>query len=119
MNNLNSIIVEGNLTAAPKMSYTPSGTPVASFTIGCNRFYRSDDERREEVSFIPIEVWSRLAESCTEYLCKGRGVRVVGRLKQDRWTTADGQSMSRLKVVGEHVEFRYGIKKVSDQQEET
>ena len=107
MNNLNSIIIEGNLTADPQVSTTPGGTTVGTFTIGCNRYYKNGDgERQEEVSFVNIEVWSRLAETCNEYLTKGRGVRVVGRLKQDRWDNQDGEHRNRIKVVGEHVEFR-------------
>jgi len=46
-----------------------------------------------------------------EYLKKGRGVRVVGRLKQDRWTDADGKPHSRIFIVAEHVEFRPQFKK--------
>jgi len=49
--------------------------------------------------------WTRLAEVCAEYLKKGRGVRVVGRLKQDKWTDADGKPHSRVHIVAEHVEF--------------
>ena len=113
MNNLNSIILEGNLTADPELNYTPKGTPVGSFRIASNRYFKVDGERREEVAFLDIEVWSRLAETCSEYLHKGRGVRVVGRLKQDRWVDPDGNRQSRVKIVGEHVEFR-PMKKVAE-----
>lgn len=107
MNNLNSIILEGNLTADPELKSTPNGTAVASFRVGSNRFYKNGmGDRVDEASFFDIEVWSRLAETCSEYLTKGRGVRVVGRLKQDRWTDPDGNHQSRIKIVGEHVEFR-------------
>ncbi len=106
MNNLNSIILEGNLTKDPELKQTPRGTPVCRFTVASNRFYKTEDERREEVSFFEVEVWSRLAETCGEYLSKGRGVRVVGRLKQDRWAATDGSLRSRIHIVGEHVEFQ-------------
>jgi len=107
MNNLNSIIIEGNLTADPDLKVINSGTAVGNFTIGTNRYYKdSTGERREEASFFNIEVWGRLAETCEEYLKKGRGVRVVGRLKQDRWTNEDGEKRNRIKIVGEHVEFK-------------
>ena len=105
MNNLNSIILEGNLTADPVLNHTPSGTAVGSFSLGCNRYYKTEGERTEEVSFFDIEVWSRLAETCGEYLHKGRQVRVVGRLKQDRWHDGEGNRHARVKIVGEHVEF--------------
>ncbi len=106
MNNLNSIILEGNLTKDPIVDQTTKGTPVCRFTVASNRFYKTEGERQEEVGFFEVETWSRLAETCSEYLSRGRGVRVVGRLKQDRWTNDEGQPRSRIHIVGEHVEFR-------------
>ena len=106
MNNLNSIILEGNLTRDPLMDATPKGTAVCHFTVASNRYYKSEGERQEEVGFFDVEVWSRLAETCNEYLTKGRGVRVVGRLKQERWSNPEGEPRSRVRIVGEHVEFR-------------
>ena len=106
MNSLNSILVEGNLTRDPVLATTPKGTAVCNFSVASNRFYRSDDELQKEVSFFDVEVWSRLAERCGEELTKGRGVRVVGRLKQDRWQDKEDKPRSRVKIVAEHVEFR-------------
>ena len=106
MNNLNSILLEGNLVRDPELSYTPNGVPVCKFSIGSNRYYKQDDELQQEVSFFDITTWSRLAEVCNEYLKKGRGVRVIGRLKQDRWVDGDGKGRSKVYVVAEHVEFR-------------
>ncbi len=106
MNNLNSILLEGNLTRDPVLASTPKGTPVCNFSVASNRFYKQENEGRREVSFFDVEVWSKLAQQCGEYLSKGRGVRVVGRLKQDRWTDAEGKNHARVKIVGEHVEFR-------------
>jgi single-strand DNA-binding protein len=106
MNSLNSILVEGNLVRDPVVTQTPKGTNVCSFAVASNRFYKTDDELQKEVSFFDVEVWAKLAESCSEYLKKGRGVRVVGRLKQDRWTDAEGKNHSKVKIVGEHVEFK-------------
>ena len=53
-----------------------------------------------------MTVWNRLAEVCKEYLAKGRGVRVVGRLKQDRWEDPEGKTRSKVHIVAEHVEFK-------------
>ncbi len=106
MNNLNSVILEGNLTKNPEFDKTTKGIPVCHFTVASNRFYKIEGERQEEVGYFDVEVWSRLAETCGEYLSKGRGVRVVGRLKQDRWTNSEGSPRSRIRIVGEHVEFR-------------
>ncbi len=106
MNNLNSILVEGNLTRDPELSYTPKGTAVCKFSVGCNRYYKQDDEVQQEVSFFDITVWGRQAEVCSEYLHKGRGVRVVGRLKQDRWQDPEGNNRSKVQIIAEHVEFK-------------
>lgn len=106
MNSLNSILVEGNLTRDPLLAETPRGTPVCNFAVASNRFYRDNEELQKEVSFFDVEVWAKLAERCGSTLKKGRGVRVVGRLKQDRWIDSEGKSRSRVKIVGEHVEFR-------------
>ena len=106
MNDLNSVLIEGNLTRDPVMAATPKGTPVCTFGLAANRYYRVDEEKQEEVSFFDVETWSRLAQRCGDELTKGRGVRVVGRLKQDRWTNKDGEPRSRVKIVAEHVEFK-------------
>jgi single-strand DNA-binding protein len=65
----------------------------------------------KEVNFFEVETWSKLAESCYNLGHKGRGVRVVGRLKQDRWIGTDGKPRSRVTIVAEHVEFRPDFKK--------
>jgi single-strand DNA-binding protein len=94
------------------LSYTPKGTALCKFSMACNRFYRQDQEQemQKEVSFFEITCWLRLAEVCGEFLKKGRDVRVVGRLKQDRWTDADGRPRSRVFIVAEHMEFRPLVK---------
>ena len=114
MNDLNSILVEGNLTRDPVLSTTPTGTPVCNFSMGSHHLYKKETEQLKETSFFDVEVWSRLAENCAEYLHKGRGVRVVGRLKQDRWKDGEGRPRSRVKIVAEHVEFRPQVTRKSE-----
>ena len=111
MNNLNSVLIEGNLVRDPELSYTPKGTAVCKFSVGCHRQWKQDEEIQKEVSFFDVSTWTRLAEVCGEYLKKGRGVRVVGRLKQDRWTDPDGKPHSRILIIAEHVEFKPQLKK--------
>ena len=106
MNSLNSILIEGNLTRDPILNETPKGTTVCTFGVASNRFYKQNEELQKEVSFFEVEVWARLAEACAENLKKGRGVRVVGRLKQDRWTDAEGKNHEKVRIVAEHVEFK-------------
>lgn len=106
MNSLNSVLVEGNLTRDPELRATPNGTSVCGFGIASNRYYRREEEFQQEVSFFEVETWWRLAEVCAGKLEKGRGVRVVGRLKQDRWQDQEGNPRSKVKIVAEHVEFK-------------
>jgi len=107
MNNLNSILVEGNLVRDPNYRSMPSGNQVCDFTVATNRSYKIADQKYEnEVSYFDIEAWARLGAACAQNLKKGRGVRVVGRLKQDRWTDTEGKAHARVKIVAEHVEFK-------------
>jgi len=106
MNNLNSILIEGNMVREPLYRTTPKGTPVCTFSLASNRFYKQDAGMEKEVSFFDVETWAKTAEACNSQGRKGRGVRVVGRLKQDRWTGNDGKNHSRIRIVADHVEFR-------------
>jgi single-strand DNA-binding protein len=108
MNNLNSVLLEGNLVRDPEeVVLGEQATEMAKFSIAVNRFFRNaKSEAVEEVMFITVQVWGGLAKSCLAYLQKGRGVRVVGRLRQERWTDKDGGNRERIIVVAEHVEFR-------------
>ena len=111
MNNLNSILIEGNLVRDPLFRSTAKGTPLCTFSLASNRFYKQDSQLEKEVSFFDVETWAKLAENCSNLGYKGRGVRVVGRLKQDRWTDNEGKPHSKIMIVAEHVEFRPDFKK--------
>jgi single-strand DNA-binding protein len=111
MNNLNSILIEGNLVRDPLFRTTPKGTPLCTFSLASNRFFKQDSGLEKEVSFFDVETWSKLAENCYNLGHKGRGVRVVGRLKQERWNGSDGKPHSKVAIVAEHVEFRPDFKK--------
>jgi single-strand DNA-binding protein len=102
----NKVIVMGNLTRDPELRYTPSGVPVSNFGLALNRRYQNGQGSDvEEVSFVEITAWGKQAEVCAEYLAKGSPVLLEGRLRQDRWETADGDRRSQLKVVAESVKF--------------
>ncbi|MDD4220518.1 MAG: single-stranded DNA-binding protein [Sphaerochaetaceae bacterium] len=106
MNNLNSILIEGNLTHDPELGTIPNGTSKCRFSIASNRYYRNSEKALvNEVAYVNVDTWGALAESCGKYLRKGRGVRVVGRLKQDRWQGEDEKMRERFVIVAEHVEF--------------
>ncbi|MCL2185902.1 MAG: single-stranded DNA-binding protein [Treponema sp.] len=114
MNNLNSILIEGNLVRDPSIRSTVRGTNLCSLRIATNRYYKLSNQEpgfEKEVSFFDVEAWAKLAEVCYSKGKKGRGVRVVGRLKQSRWNDTDGKPRSRVTIIAEHVEFRPDIKK--------
>jgi single-strand DNA-binding protein len=111
MNNLNSVLIEGNLVKDPEFNTTPKGTAVCKFSIATERYFKRDSKMEKEVSYFNIEAWSKLAESVNGMGHKGRGVRVVGRLKQERWNDHEGKAQSRIVIMAEHVEFRPEHKK--------
>jgi single-strand DNA-binding protein len=78
--------------------------------LASNRYFKQDEETQKEVAFFEVTSWARLAEVCGESLLEGRGVRVVGRRKQDRWTSPEGQARSKVSIVAEHVEFKPQMK---------
>jgi single-strand DNA-binding protein len=117
MNNLNSILIEGNLVRDPETRTTPKGTAVSTFSIASNRYFKQDSGMEKEVSFFNVETWAKVAETVGKLGRKGRGVRVVGRLKQERWNDKDGKPQSKVVVVAEHVEFRPEPKKESQDED--
>jgi len=102
----NKVILMGNLTRDPELRYTPSGAPVCNFDLAVNRSYTTQGgERRDEVCYVTVVVWGKQAESCGEYLGKGRTVLVEGHLQQRSWETPEGQKRSKHEVVAERVQF--------------
>jgi single-strand DNA-binding protein len=106
MNHLNSVLVEGSLVRDPLFRTTAKGTALCTFTIATNRFFKLEGNMETETNFFEVESWGQLAEKSRSFGRKGRGVRVVGRLRQSRWTDTDGKNKSRIYIVAEHIEFR-------------
>ncbi len=107
MNCLNQIILEGNLIRDVEVKDLVTGSKFAQFTVAVNRTYKkSDGETAIEVSYFDIKAYGVMAESLADKLKKGRGVRVVGRLKQERGNDDSGRAYSRVFVVAEHIEIK-------------
>lgn len=103
---LNKVMLIGNVGRDPEMRYTPSGTPVTSFSVACGRVRISQDgERREETEWFNIVAWNKLAETVNQYLTKGQKVYVEGRLQTRSWEGQDGQKRSRTEVVANTLIF--------------
>ena len=107
MASFNKVILLGNLTRDPEVRYTPKGSAVCDLGIAVNRVYTTEGgERREEVTFVDVVLWARLAEIAGEYLKKGRPVFIEGRLQMDTWDDKQsGQKRTKLRVVGESMQL--------------
>ena len=106
MASFNRVILVGNLTRDPEVKYTTGGTAVTELGMAVNRswFDKQSNQRKEEVTFVDVTLWSRQAEVAGEYLSKGRSVLIEGRLQLDTWEDKNsGQKRSKLRVVGENM----------------
>jgi single-strand DNA-binding protein len=107
MANFNKVILVGNLTRDPELRYTPKGMAIAKVGLAINRNWTSESgEKKEEVTFVDVDIFGRTAENVAQYMKKGRPILVEGRLRLDQWDDKQtGQKRSRLGVVAETVQF--------------
>lgn len=107
MANLNKVMLIGNVVADPELRYTPKGTAVTDLRMAVNRQWTNDQgSRQEETTYLDVTLWSRQAELASQYLFKGRPVFIEGRLQMETWEDkTSGQKRSRLKIVGENMQF--------------
>jgi single-strand DNA-binding protein len=106
MPNFNKVFLMGNLTKDPELRYTAGGAPVANLRMAINRVYQSKTgEKKEDVCFVTVVVWNKVAETVGEYLKKGDPLFVEGRLQSKSWETEDKQKRTVLEVVAERVQF--------------
>jgi len=107
MASFNKVILVGNLTRDPELRYTPKGTAIAKIGLAVNRVWTSESgEKKEEVTFVDVDVFGRTAENVGQYMRKGRPILIEGRLRLDQWDDKQtGQKKSKLGVVAETVQF--------------
>jgi single-strand DNA-binding protein len=107
MASLNKVMLMGNLTRDPETKHTPKGTAVTQLSLAINRHYVTESgDRKEEVTYVDVEAWGKLAENCAEHLSKGKSVFVEGRLKLDTWEDKQtGEKRSRMRVAADVVQF--------------
>jgi single-strand DNA-binding protein len=106
MASLNKLMVIGNLGTDPEMRFTPNGSPVTSFRLATTRTYTPPDgERRQETEWFTVVAWNKLAETCNQFLAKGRRAYVEGRLKTHTWEGQDGQRHFRNEILANSVIF--------------
>jgi len=105
----NKVLLMGNLTRDPQLSYTPNQTAVVDFGLATNRRWTGQDgTQREETCFVDCRAFGRQAENINKYLTKGRLVFVEGRLTFDSWTAQDGTKRSRHRVTVVNFQFLPG-----------
>jgi len=106
MPDINSVMIVGNLIKDPIFRQTTTGTPVVNFTIASNRKYKdSKGEVKEDVCFIGVVAWYKLAESCYENLKKGSAVLVEGELQSRNWKTEDGFNRNVVEIKARRIQF--------------
>jgi single-strand DNA-binding protein len=107
MAGINRVVLLGNLTRDPELKFTPAGKPVATFGVAVNRvpYTNEQGERVEGVDFFTVVVYDRQAETTHQYLKKGSGVAIDGRLRYRSWQTDEGQKRSVVEVVAQNVQF--------------
>lgn len=120
MSNLNKVMIIGNVGTDPEMRFTPNGNPVTSFRVATSRTFQGPDgQKKQETEWFTVTSWNKLAESCNQYLGKGKRCYVEGRLRSRTWEGQDGQKRTQIEIVAERVLFldRQGTAKSGPEQE--
>jgi single-strand DNA-binding protein len=120
MANLNRVFLIGNLTRDPELRYTTSGTAVTNLRIAVNRRYKTQTgEMKEETAFITVVAWGKQAETCSQFLSKGKPIFVEGRLQMRSWEDPNGQKRNVLEVRASRVQFLGSKPQASEESAET
>lgn len=106
MPELNAVVIAGNLTKDPIFRQTTNGTPVVNFSIASNRRFRDKNEDwKEDVCYVGVVAWNRLAESCRDKLRKGNAVLVDGELQSRTFKTEDGNNRTIVEIKARRIQF--------------
>jgi len=106
MPDINNVLIAGNLTCDPSFRKTTSGTPVANFFIASNRKFKDNNGQwRENVCYVGVVAWYKLAESCYENLTKGSAVIIDGELQSRSWRNDDGTSRNVVEIKARRIQF--------------
>lgn len=119
MASLNRVFLMGNLTRNPELRYTPSGTAVSNLRMAVNRRYKTQTgELKEDVTFVTVVTWGKQAETCAQFLSKGKPIFVEGRLQMRSWEAPDGQKRNVLEVQAWRIQFLGSKVSAEDESEE-
>ncbi len=106
--NINSVVLVGNLTRDPELRHTPSGTAVTTLRIAVNDRVKKGEEWQDAAYYFDVTVWGRTAENCAQYLAKGRPVGAQGKLTWREWDAQDGSKRQSVEVVADNIQFLAG-----------
>ena len=107
MASLNQVVLAGNVTKDIELRYSTKGTAVANLTLAISEKRKVGEEWKEETAFVDVNVWGSLAERCSQFLSKGKGAVVTGKLMTEKWEK-DGKNYSKLSVLANNVQFLWG-----------
>ncbi len=110
MNDINIVSIIGRLTRDAELKYTQGGTAISRFSIACNTTRKDGDKYVEQAHFFDCVLWGKMAESLNQYLLKGKQVGILGELRQNRWTTQEGQARSRIEIHVNNIQLLGGDK---------
>lgn len=115
---LNRVILIGRLTRDPELRYTPAGVAVTQFTLAVDRPFSGGEGREREADFIPVVTWRQLAETCANYLRKGRLTAVEGRIQVRNYENNEGKRVYVTEVIADNVRFLESSREGGGQREE-
>jgi single-strand DNA-binding protein len=106
-NNINRVVLSGNITADPELRSLPSGTSVCKLRLACNtrRKNSATGEWEDKPNYFDVTVFGNQGESAAQYLSKGRGIVVDGRLEWREWDTQEGSKRQAVEVIADTVQF--------------
>ncbi len=118
MKQLNFSIIEGNVVQEPKFSLTKNGKAYCKFTIANNNSFKKEDKWETRVSFINVETWGKVAETCKEFVHKGKPIRLKGQLKQSKFTNEQNKKINYIRLVASNLDFMPQKKKEDEKDNE-
>tara|TARA_R100000315_G_scaffold58730_1_gene34043 strand:- start:112 stop:483 length:372 start_codon:yes stop_codon:yes gene_type:complete len=102
---LNKVMIIGRLGADPEMRYTENGKAITTFNVATSSYRTKDGERIEQTEWFSIVTWDKLAETCAQYIQKGKQVYVEGRMQTRSWTNDTGDKRYRTELIANEVKF--------------
>lgn len=101
------IIIVGNVGRDPEMRYTGGGTAVCSFSVAVSRSWtdKTTNERKEKTTWFKVTAWRQLAETCSQYVKKGKQVMVIGEVDASAYVTQNGEPRASLELTASTVKF--------------